>query len=235
MRTKKIVYFAIAAALGLGAGMLTTAGKAQQRFDHVVRNDFFAGFAGDNQALARGMATCEKILAENPKHAEAMVWHGTGLFLQAGQLFMSGNSEKGMEIYTKAIAQMDEAVKLEPDNIGVRIPRGAALLGAARSMGKNNPVVPGLFQRALDDHMRAFELQKDDLGTMGTHPKGELLFALGDVNSRLGKPEEAAKFFQLILDTLPNTPYAKRANTWMETKQPLPVNQTGCIGCHASN
>jgi len=164
-----------------------------------------------------------------------MVWHGTGLFLQAGQLFMSGNSEKGMEIYTKAIAQMDEAVKLEPDNIGVRIPRGAALLGAARSMGKNNPVVPGLFQRALDDHMRAFELQKDDLGTMGTHPKGELLFALGDVNSRLGKPEEAAKFFQLILDTLPNTPYAKRANTWMETKQPLPVNQTGCIGCHASN
>jgi tetratricopeptide (TPR) repeat protein len=229
MRTKKLVYFILSAALGLGLS------KAQPRFDHLVRNDFFSGFTGNKEALARGMVTTEKILAENPNHAEALVWHGAGIFFESGQQFRLGNPEKGMELYQKALAEMDRAVQLEPDNIGVRIPRGAALLGAARSMGKDNPIVPSLFERALSDHMRAYELQKDTMDRMGEHPKGELLFALGDVNSRLGKPEEAEKFFQLILEKLPNTPYAKRAATWMETKQPLPAAQSTCIGCHVTN
>jgi len=229
MRTKKLVYFILAATLGLGLS------KAQQRFDHLVRNDFFAGFAGNKEALARAIATAEKILADHPNHAEALVWHGAGVFFQSGQLFRAGNAEKGMELYQQGLAEMDLAVKLEPDNIGVRIPRGAGLLGAARFMGANNPVVPALLERALSDHMRAYEIQKDTIDRLAEHPKGELLFALGDVNSRLGMPAEAEKFFQLILEKLPNTPYAKRAAAWMQTKQPLPAAQSTCIGCHVTN
>jgi len=45
---------------------------AQTRFDLKVRNDLFAGMYGDAQALQRGLATCERILAENPKDAEAL-------------------------------------------------------------------------------------------------------------------------------------------------------------------
>ena len=39
--------------------------------------------------------------------------------------------------------------------------------------------------------------------------------------------------FELIRTSLPNTPYAKRANLWMETKS-LPANETGCVGCHVA-
>src|SRR5262245_52294786 len=44
------------------------------RFDYLVREHFFAGFAGDQSALERGMKICEEALSANPKHAEAMVW-----------------------------------------------------------------------------------------------------------------------------------------------------------------
>lgn len=47
-----------------------------QRFDMLVREDFFSGFAGDADALERAMKKCEEILAKDPKNAEALVWHG---------------------------------------------------------------------------------------------------------------------------------------------------------------
>ena len=47
-----------------------------ERFDNVVREDLFAGFAGDADALARGLKKCDEALAKNPKHAEALVWRG---------------------------------------------------------------------------------------------------------------------------------------------------------------
>src|SRR3954453_19352517 len=102
-----------------------------ERFDAKVRQDFFAGFAGDKAALARGMATSESILKDKPNHAEALVWHGTGLFFQAGAAFRSGDQEKGMELFTNAMKEMDEAVALEPNRVAVRIPRGASLLKAS--------------------------------------------------------------------------------------------------------
>ena len=49
-----------------------------ERFDKLVREDLFAGFGGDEAALARGLGQCEATLARDPKHAEALVWRGRG-------------------------------------------------------------------------------------------------------------------------------------------------------------
>src|SRR3954464_11368323 len=64
---------------------------AGERFDLVVRGDFFAGFAGDRARLAKGMEACERVLAESPNHAEALVWHGSGLAFSAGMAFQKGD------------------------------------------------------------------------------------------------------------------------------------------------
>jgi tetratricopeptide (TPR) repeat protein len=221
-----------AALFGLIIG--TVGLPAQTRFDQVVRNDFFAGMMGNREALERGMQKCEEVLKENPNHAEAMVWHGAGMFFNAGREFQQGNREKGMELYTKGLGEMDKAVELAPDHIGVRIPRGAALMAAARAMPEQNPVRRGLLERSVADHQRAFDLQKDELDKLGSHPLGELLFALADVNSRLGDAEKAGTYYEMILSKLKDSPYAKRAAMWKETRQPLPVAQTTCIGCHVS-
>lgn len=63
----------------LAAGIAASGQNAPARFDMRVRGDFFAGFAGDEERLRRGMEVCERALQDDPQHAEALVWHGSGL------------------------------------------------------------------------------------------------------------------------------------------------------------
>jgi tetratricopeptide (TPR) repeat protein len=162
------------------------------------------------------------------------VWHGAGLFFEAGRAFQGGDRSRGMELTVKALAEMDEAVAMEPDNIGVQIPRGAALLSAARSM-PDGPFAQSLFQRGIEDHQRAYELQKTRLDQFGEHPVGELLFALADAYSRTGNPDRAEEFFRRIEARTPGSVYAKRAAKYLEKREPLPASETRRVGCHAGN
>ena len=98
---------------------------AQERFDMVVRNDFFSGFGGNREALERAMKKSEAVLASNPKHAEAMVWHGSGTFVLSGVAVQNGDFPKAGELYKKGLDEMAAAVALEPDNVAVVIPRAA--------------------------------------------------------------------------------------------------------------
>lgn len=209
---------------------MTTVLYSQQRFDHLVRGDFFAGFAGNAEALERGMKATEAALKENPKHAEALVWHGGGLFYQSNIAFQKKDMAKGMELYSKGLAEMNQAVELEPKNIGVRVPRAAVLAAGAKFMPPD--MAKPLFLSVIDDYYTVYQMQEKQLDTMGQHPKGELLFGLADTFSRIGATPKADHFYGIIRDTMPNTPYAKRAALWFETKQPLPAAQTQCIGCH---
>jgi hypothetical protein len=91
-----------------------------------------------------------------------------------------------------------------------------------------------MLERSRIDLQLAFDRQHEAgmLEKIGTHPLGELLQALGDVNSRLGRIADAEKYYALLQTKLPNTEYATRASAWLTTKQPLPVTESGCIGCH---
>lgn len=209
---------------------MTTVLYSQQRFDHLVRGDFFAGFSGNAEALERGMKATEEALKENPKHAEALVWHGAGLFYQSNIAFQKRDMAKGMELYTRGLGEMNQAVALEPKNIGVRVPRAAVLSSGAKFMPPD--MAKPLFESVIEDYYTVYQMQESKLDTLGTHPKGELLFGLADTFSRIGATEKADFFFAALRDKMPDTPYAKRAATWFETKKPLPAAQTQCIGCH---
>ena len=179
-------------------------GEEAVRFDHKVRQDFFAGIAGDNEALARGLKSTEEFLAQNPDHAEALVWHGSGLYSQAGALFRNGGDQaKRMELLMKGQQEMDRAVALAPKTIGVRIPRGAIYLTATRFMG-DAPFVKPLIEKGLSDYQAAYEIQKDHLDKLGVHPLGELLFGLADGNLRMGNEAKAKEFFEQIRERLPD-------------------------------
>jgi hypothetical protein len=64
---------------------------APPRFDVEVRADFSRDSAATEMRLQNGMDACERARADNPKHAEALVWHGSGLAFQAGQAFLKGD------------------------------------------------------------------------------------------------------------------------------------------------
>ena len=211
-------------------GFTVTLLSAPARFDYLVREDFFAGFGGNSEALQRGMQKAEAALAENPEHAEALVWHGAGLYFQAGQAFRKQDFQTGQSLAAKGLAEMDKAVQLQPEHVGVRIPRGSVLLTSARFMPPD--MATPLIKRGIEDYEACLKLQAMYLDTMATHPKGELLQGLADGYSRLGETSKAEEFYLRITKELPDSAYAKRAGEWMKTKAPLPAGQAGCIGCH---
>jgi tetratricopeptide (TPR) repeat protein len=230
----KSLKLTIAAVIAFLAGLLSTVraqDQSNERFDLKVRNDFFAGFSGNSEALARGMKACEDALAKNPKNAEALVWHGGGLLSLAASAFQSGDQQKGMELWGRGLGEMKTAVGLEPDSVGVRIPRGATLLSSSHFVPPQ--MAKGLIEDGVADYQRTYDLQKSYFATLGTHPRGELLFGLAEGYSRLGDQEKAQQYFEQIRRELPNTAYAKRADLWFETKS-IPADQTGCVGCHVS-
>src|SRR5260370_39521724 len=100
------------------------------------------------------MKMCEDALAENPKNAEAMVWHGAGLYVQAGKAFQGGDQQKGMELYQRGMKELDEAVALAPDNIGGRMPRGAVLFTGSRFVPPE--MAEALIERAVSHYEKAY-------------------------------------------------------------------------------
>ena len=68
--------------------------NAAERFDSLVRSDFFAGMAGDKAAMNRAMKLCKGTIAKNPKHADT---RGQLLFgLAAGYDRLYPNAAKTM-------------------------------------------------------------------------------------------------------------------------------------------
>src|SRR5439155_20496427 len=120
--------FVIAFALTLAAGQTSPTPQvsqaAAQRFDYLVRADFFAGVAGDEARLQKAIDVCERTLADNPKHPEALVWHGAAALVQSGRAFQGGDMSAGGQLWERGLREMNEALALAPDNVGVLIPRG---------------------------------------------------------------------------------------------------------------
>ncbi len=93
----------------------SAAPRRAARFDMKVREDMFAGFDGDEEAFKRAMELIDRTLAENPNHAQALTWRGSGRMFLAGQAFRRGATAEGMKLQTDGLADLDRGVALAPD------------------------------------------------------------------------------------------------------------------------
>lgn len=225
----------IVAALVCGA-ILIRASAAQPpvqepRFDDLVRDDFFAGMMGDVARLNRAMKYCERILARNPRHADALVWHGGGLLARASRAYAAGNAALGDRLWKQGLDEMNRAAALEPDNIRVKIGRSATLIGLAQS-GWDPADVEGraLLLSAVKDYEKVYESQKPSFQKISIHSRGELLFGLASGWSILGDQEKAKMYLELIVETCKDTEYEQEARRWLISRA-TPV-QHDCTGCH---
>jgi len=196
----------------------------------IVRADMFAGLGGDAARFTKAMEACERTLAREPKHPEALVWHGSGLFFQAGQAFQSGDMAKGGPMWERGLAEMNEAVTLAPNSLAVVIPRGAVLLQAARVAPA--PMAEPLLRTGVGDFEHVLELQQAYFQTLGDHPKGELLFGLADGYARLGDKAKARAYFERLTAEAPTSGQTPRGRAWLETGVVPPAPGLGCFGCH---
>jgi tetratricopeptide (TPR) repeat protein len=219
----------LVACAGLLAGVVGLTAAEPERFDHAVREDIFAGFNGDAARLARGLKTCEDKLAADPKHAEALVWRGAVRVFQAGDLFQKGKVADGRKLWDGGLADMDRAVELQPNSIGVRIPRAAVLTGA--SAYAPPAMARPLLEKLRGDMEHSLKLHGRDWDAVGDHPKGEVRMALAYAYRRLGQPEKAKEQLERVKAELPGSRWAERADDWLKAKPDAKLTHT-CIGCH---
>ncbi|HEX8847430.1 MAG TPA: hypothetical protein VF791_22490 [Pyrinomonadaceae bacterium] len=202
------------------------------RFDALVRDDFFAGMMGDASRLERGMKFTEEILAVNPKHADALVWHGGGLLARAAQAYAKGDVSAGDSLWKRGLKEMNDAARFEPHNMRVKIGRSATLIGLAQS-GWDSSDAEGraLLLSALKDYEKVYQWQKPFFRKLSMHSRGELLFGLASGWSILGERRKALKYLRLIIEECRGTKYEREAQRWLNIT-PLPVVQHDCTGCH---
>lgn len=202
--------------------------------DSIVRSDFFAGMMGNRARLDRGMKYCEDLLAKNPKHAEALVWHGGGLLVRAVHAYTKGDDAKGDKLWKSGIEEMNRAAALEPGNMKVKIGRSATLIGYAQSgWDPSDSQSRVLLESALRDYELVYRWQKPNFSRVPIHSRGELLFGLASGWSILGNDNKAREYLVLVLKECKDTPYEAEARRWLTGKWPL-VIQHDCIGCHVS-
>ena len=171
----------------------TPAPKAEGGFEDKVRADFFDGLRGDTAAMDRAMKACDDALAKNPKDPEAMVWHGAGIVGRASVAFRTGDRAKGLELYTAGLAEMDAAVVIAPNHVGVRIPRGAVVLAMAPFVPE--PERTKLLERGIADYETTYAVQKNEFSKLTLHSREQLLYGLVDGYSNLGKTDKATEMF----------------------------------------
>jgi len=152
------------------------AALAQQRFDSLVREDFFAGIAGDMDKFERAMKFTEDTLAKTPNHPEAKVWHGAGVFFRANTAFEKGDSQKGLALWQVGLDEMKAAVKLAPNDVAVLIPRAAMLTTASRFAPAS--YAKPILETGVQDYEKVLQLQAVDCSRRSAHSRGELLTAL---------------------------------------------------------
>jgi hypothetical protein len=197
MRTTLLVLLAACASSPPARPVAPSAAKApadSERFDVKVRQDFFDGMRGDAAALDRAQKLCEDTLAKNPNHAEALVWHGAALAARSREAFQRGDRDAGMALYTKALGEMDHAVELAPQSVGVRIPRGAVYLAMAPHVPE--PERDKLATRGVSDYEATLAAQASYFSTLPLHSREQLLYGLTDGYAMLGQTDKARATYE---------------------------------------
>jgi hypothetical protein len=206
-------------------------GEKAERFDFKVREDMFAGFDGDTDAFKRAMALIDATLAADPDHAQALVWRGAGRLFLAGQAFRRQAFREGQELQRQALADMDRAVALAPNDIAVRIPRATSLLPYARfERPFNRAEADRLTATAISDFEYTLKVSEPWWTRLSEHGRGELLGGVADAWLGVGDPAKAAPYLERMTGELAGTPYANAAAARQAdraSKAPLT-----CLGCH---
>ena len=217
--------------------LLTAAVAFAQRPDGLsvytwAREDIFSGPLGDDLTrMNLGMEKLEAILKENPKDPDAMALKAMGLAHLAVRAHESGDSEGFERQYGEVLRLLDAALNIDPRGIGVNaVYGGTMLINQGRIPGQHRQLA---LEKARDAYNVLYEEQGAQLENMPLHHQGEVLAGVAESEYRLGNRERADVFMKRIIEMIPGTPYARRAETWQSDPGSVTLrSKLVCQSCH---
>jgi hypothetical protein len=228
-----VLCFAIASTTAVGSARQVQPAQPQApRFDELVRADFFAGVAGDAEALNRAVRLIDATLEAEPRRPDVLVWRGCASIARAAQAREKGDLAASEELWRRGLEEMNEAVALAPDNVAVLIPRGATLLEVSRTVPNMN-LAQSLLSTGVADYEKVLVLQAPYFKYLSEHSRGELLFGLAQGLHRLGERSRARIYFERLLSEARDSRYGSMAAAWLKDPSGASAQQRGCVGCHS--
>jgi tetratricopeptide (TPR) repeat protein len=194
-----------------------------------VKDDLLGALDGDDAALDRAEHACDEELRREPDDAEALVEHGIAMSLRSWRASRAGDMDRAMAYWNRALSEMDRAVALAPDDLGVRIPRGSALFGIAMGLD-GDPLATALRKKAVEDYEAVLRIQGPSFDRRPLHDRTELLWGLADGWSRLGDDTRARQYFGRLVEQCSPSPVADVARKRLEgdTETARPSCKDGC-------
>ena len=193
-----------------------TADSKTLKFDQATEQEFIKGIQGDSAALERAMKTSERILANNPKDALALVWQGSARLIQARNAFYQGDFSTGSSVWAQGLSEMEKAVEFAPNDPNVLIVRGSTWYRASKEFPDPNEA-NRLLQTAIGDFEKIIAANSNNLKLLPAEMQF-ILLDLAEGYERQGDKTKARNFYQrLSTETTGKT--RETAVKWLEANK----------------
>ncbi len=198
-----------------GSIQLEAGTSGYRGFEREVLADFTKAAQGDAQARARMLKACDQAIKADAKNAEAIAWRGAARMFEAGTASEAGDFMAAMNHVNAALADLNSARELEPENPGVRIVAAQMLLNLA----KNHPIesmANSYAKQGIEDATIGLATLHDHWAQQPADLKGRTMLAVAEAYDKLGKPTEARDWYNRVIGAVPGSTWAAQAQTWID-------------------
>ena len=198
----------------------------------LVREDVFSGFLqSDMNRFERGEKNIELLLAQRPEQkGNLLAWKASAKLYRALIAHEANKPEEFKRLYNEANDLFAEAGKEKTGNEGYGPILGGSYAVFADRLPKE--LREEGWKKSYEAYSGLYKQQANIIKVLPPHLSGELLAGLAMSSQRTGKSEECAKYLDLIISTLPNSPYTPIAKKWKADPSSAAKSSIACISCH---
>ena len=199
----------------------------------LLREDIFAGFRNDNMdRLSRAERNIDALLKERPEQrANLLAWKAGASTYRAVRAHESGHAEESERYLAEALDGFAAAAKLDSGNDGVAPITGGTMVTFADRLPEKHRAAA--WSLAYDNYSALWKQQGAGIEKLPVHFKGEVLSGLTQSAQRTGRTEETARYVDMMLTVLSETPYEAMAKQWKSDPSSAAATNLTCKGCHA--
>lgn len=230
LKTALLVFALVTAAAAQTPDMLLS--DTRLSVHTLLREDIFAGFRNDNlERLARAERNIEVLLKERPsQRANLLAWKAGASTFRAVRAHESGQAEAFERHLADAFDGFAAAAKLGSGNEGVAAITGGTLATFADRLPEKHRAAA--WSLAYDNYSILWKQQGAAIEKLPLHFKGEVLSGMTQSAQRTGRSEEAARYLEMMVTVLADTPYEKMAKQWQADPSSAAATNLTCKNCH---
>lgn len=198
----------------------------------LLREDVFGGFLmNDMKRFDRGEKNADLLMQQRPdQKGNLLAWKAGIALYRAVLAHEAGRNEEFDKLYSRSSELFADAKKEIRGNEGVNAIRGGSFVIFTDRLPKEKQKEG--WQIAYESYQSLWKQQSSVIKGFPPHLCGEVMAGMAQSAQRTGHADECQKFLKLLVETLPNSPYAPIAKQWLSDPAKAASTQIACVSCH---